>query len=980
MKFLFPGLLLLLFASFQTGSRSGTPAAGSQRIGSLAQLRAGFLNPPDSARPGVYWYFMDGNLSKEAMTADLEAMKAAGLGNLVFLEVNVGVPRGKVDFLSPEWKDHFAHAVREAERLGIEITLGVGPGWTGSGGPWVRPEQSMQHLASSATDVRGPGPVHLTLPVPAPKKPFFGASQFPPDMRKNWETWYQDVAVLAFPTPADPVKTEAIDEKALFYRAPYTSQANVRPYFTPETPRGLTGISPEKIIDLTAKMRADGSLDWTVPEGSWTILRFAARNNGAVTRPAPLPGVGFESDKFDTTALDAHLRTYLYPLLPKTRNKNGGLRRLHMDSWEMGAQNWSGHFREEFRRRRGYDPLPWYPVYAGWIVGSDDRSERFLWDLRKTAQELVLENHAGQLKRISHRLGLKLSIEPYDMNPTADLALGAVADIPMCEFWSEGYGFAAAFSCLEATSVAHINGSALVPAEAFTADHREAWKQYPGSMKNQGDWAFAAGINRFVYHTFQHKFPDDGLRPGMTMGPYGVHWDRGQTWWPMVPAYHRYVSRCQFLLQQGRTVADVLYLTPESAPHVFLPPKSALSGSDFLPDRRGYNFDGCDPEQLMHASVRDGQIVFPSGASYRLLVLPAYRTMTPRLLEKIGSLVGAGATVAGNPPVAAPGLTGYPAADGRIRQEATHLWAGGKIQRFEPEAGSLYPSYETTASLVRKQRIPEDFATTLDVRYTHRTHIGWDLYFVSNRRDTPQEGTLSFRAEGQPQCWNPVTGEIRALPEYSTQNGVTSLPLKLAPSESFFIVFPKEKQPVAGKKNNPSFQPVKTLEGPWEVYFDPAWGGPEAISFDRLEDWTSRPEHGIRYYSGIATYRKRFDAPKGRRLVLDLGTVHDMARVRLNGKDLGVIWTSPWLVPLKTLKTGQNLLEIEVANRWPNRLIGDEFLPDDGIRDGKWPDWLLHHTPRTSGRYTFTPHRFYKKDSPLLPSGLLGPVRILETD
>jgi hypothetical protein len=971
-RFLFPGLLLLLAASFQISPRSGT-----RRIGSLEQLRAGFLNPPDSARPGVYWYFMDGNLSKEAMTADLEAMKAAGIGNLVFLEVNVGVPRGKVNFLSEEWKTDFAHAVREAGRLGIDMTLGVGPGWTGSGGPWVRPEQSMQHLVSTATEIRGPGPARLTLPVPAPKKPFFGAGGFPPDMRKNWENWYSDVAVLAFPTPSGIPKIEAIDEKALYYRAPYTSQANVRPYFTDAVPAGVSGISPDKIIDLTNRLKPDGTLEWTVPDGSWTILRFAARNNGAVTRPAPLPGVGFEADKFDTVALDAHLHSYLYPLLPKKRSRVGGLRRLHMDSWEMGAQNWSGRFREEFRRRRGYDPLPYYPVYAGWIVGSDERSERFLWDLRTTAQELVLENHAGQLKRVSHRLGLKLSIEPYDMNPTADLALGAVADIPMCEFWSEGYGFAAAFSCLEATSIAHVNGSALVPAEAFTADHREAWKQHPGSMKNQGDWAFATGINRLVYHTFQHKYPDNGLRPGMTMGPYGVHWDRGQTWWPMVPAYHRYVSRCQFLLQQGRTVADILYLTPESAPHVFLPPKSALSGSDFLPDRRGYNFDGCDPGQLMDASVKDGRVTFPSGASYRMLVLPAYRTMTPRLLEKIGSLARAGATIVGNPPVAAPGLTDYPACDTRVRELAQRIWADGKIRLVEPEAGSLYPSYALTASLLENQGIPEDFRTMAPIRYTHRTHADWDLYFVSNRSDSTQTARLSFRATGQPQCWNPVTGEIRALPEHTFRNGVTSLPLRFAPHESFFIVFSGERADGNSRKNILNTKEVQKLNGPWEVRFDPKWGGPEKVTFTRLEDWTTRPENGIRYYSGIATYRKTFDAPRGRRLVLDLGTVKDMARVRLNGRELGVVWTSPWQIALPAgLKPTGNLLEIDVANRWPNRLIGDEFLPDDGIKDGKWPDWLLHNTPRTSGRFTFAPHRFYTKESPLLPSGLLGPVVI----
>ena len=265
----------------------------------------------------------------------------------------------------------------------------------------------------------------------------------------------------------------------------------------------------------------------------------------------------------------------------------------------MGAQNWSSDFRAQFRKRRGYDPLPYLPAYSGRIVGSLERSERFLWDVRRTSNELIVENHAGRFKELGRKAGFDLSIEPYDMNPAADLDLGAVADIPMGEFWSDGFGYNSAFSCIEAASIAHVHGRPVVGAEAFTAEAAEAWKLHPGALKNQGDWAFAMGINRFLYHTFASKSFFDGLRPGMTMGPYGVHWDRGQTWWPMAGAYHRYITRCQFLLSQGRTVSDILYLAPEGAPHVFRPPASALAGTAVLPDKRGFAFDGCSPSALL---------------------------------------------------------------------------------------------------------------------------------------------------------------------------------------------------------------------------------------------------------------------------------------------------------------------------------------------------------------------------------------------
>lgn len=967
-------------------------------------LKTGFLNPPPSARPGVYWYFMDGNQSKVSMTADLESMQRAGIGYVVFLEVNVGVPRGPVDFLSEQWQELFTHAMREAERLGIAVTLGVGPGWSGSGGPWVQPRQSMQHLVASSINVSGAYQQNIQLPVPPPKKPFFGEGGLTPVMKKQWNDFYEDVAVLAFPAPSTEERITDVDEKALYYRAPYSSAPNVKQYLpAPDTARQPAGIRKSQILNLTNKLQPDGTLNWKVPPGNWTIMRFGVRNNGAVTRPAPFPGLGFEADKLDTVAMNAHLDAYVGKLLrrvgPRDPGRQGGLKTLHMDSWEMGAQNWTPGFRKIFAQRRGYDPLPFFPVYAGHIVESPAISERFLWDLRLTLQELVIANHAQHLKKYSRRHGLQLSIEPYDMNPTADLELGAVADVPMCEFWSKGFGFNTSFSCIEAVSIAHVNGIPLVPAEAFTAQNNESWKQYPGAMKEQGDWAFAAGINRLVYHTFINQALNDSLRPGMTMGPYGVHWDRGQTWWPMAGGYHQYISRCQFVLQQGRAVADILYLTPEGAPHVFRPPASALEGDELLPDRKGYNFDGCAPGQLYAAKVEQGNIVFPGGASYRLLVLPDAGMMSPALLEKIHSLIHDGATIVGPPPVRAPGLSGYPASDRNVRTAARTIWGSlnlpaqqtvrpygkGKViwgGNLSPEKNALYPEYGPTAAVLQKMGVAEDFTSSGPVRYTHRTMAGRDIYFVANRTNQPLQTDCIFRtAASAPSLWDPLTGNIRALPEFDTSNDRTTIPIKFAPYQSFFVVFEKGTAPPGGPTVNfPENAVAATLNGAWTVSFNPRWGGPASIIFDELTDWAQRPEEGIKYYSGIAVYKQHFNMPAmdtPRKIYLDLGKVKHMARVRLNGHDLGVVWTAPWTVDITTaLRPGSNQLEIEVANLWPNRLIGDAHLPDDGVKNGQWPAWLLEGKPRTSGRYAFATHNPYKKNSPLLPSGLMGPVTI----
>jgi hypothetical protein len=454
------------------------------------------------------------------------------------------------------------------------------------------------------------------------------------------------------------------------------------------------------------------------------------------------------------------------------------------------------------------------------------------------------------------------------------------------------------------------------------------------------------------------------------------------------------------MLQQGRTVADVLYLTPEGAPHVFRAPGSALEGDDpMMPDRRGYNFDACPPSLLYRATVKDGQVVFPSGASYRLLVLPHFETMTPALLKKITELVRDGATITGLPPKQSPSLTGYPECDNEVKTLAQTLWGdsnppetlivrpfgNGRIiwgEELKTNADGLYPHYDLTAKIL-SETVPPDFTSSGPIRYMHRTLSETDIYFVSNRTGQPVEAICKFRIAGkQPELWHPVTGKMSALPGYTEAGGLTSIPLKFDVHEGYFIVFCGKTRKPSHPANFPESKQITTLDAPWTVSFDPKWGGPKSVVFDKLHDWATNPEAGIKYYSGTAFYRQTFDMPKSKKggaLYLDLGKVKNMARVRLNGKDLGTVWTAPWRVDISgAVKQKDNRLEIEVVNLWPNRLIGDERLPYDGPERGRWPDWLLEGKPRTSGRYTFASWRHYNKDSRLFESGLLGPVTIYE--
>lgn len=975
-------------------------------------LEKSFLTPPDSARPGVYWYFMDGNQTRDGMVADLNAMHKAGLRKALFLEVNIGVPRGPIDFMSEAWQDNFAYAVKFADELGMEIILGTGPGWAGAGGPWIDPGRAMQHLRGEAVTVTGPARFTGKLPAPPPSKPshFAGLS---PTLTATRQVWYQDVAVLAYPTPEKHAPFEQLDFKSLVDVQPYSSWKQV-PRFVPSqadypTLPEQSVVKPKEVIDLTSRMKPDGSLDWEIPKGDWTIMRFVSRATGATTRPAPTPGHGFEVDRFSSDAFLHHFNQFHQKLLDKIgpRQKGCGLTTLHLDSWESSSQNWSPDFRKEFKNRRGYDPQPFFPVYAGQIVSSREVTERFLWDLRQTAQELTLENHAGAIKSLAHKNNMLFSCEPYDMNPAGDLDLGAVADVPMCEFWTSGID--SVYSCIEASSIAHTMGRPVVRAEGFTTPPNIGYKHNPADLKNQTDWAFCMGINEIIFHTFQHQpLGVDGPKPGMAMGPYGLQWHRNQTFWPMVSAYHDYLARCGQMLRQGVSVTDILYLTPEGAPHIFEPPEDAVTGKDLLREKKDYHFDVVSPMILMeHATVEEGRITFEKGSSYRVLVMPLVETMTPELIGTLERLVRKGATIIGVPPEKSPSLVDYPNCDKRVSELAMHVWGTNAVPVASTErkygkglllcGGStttaastdkLYPSYESTVAFLQKQGIRPAFHSTGNLRYICRQTKELDIFFVGNRDTTQQCVTATFRTEGgQPELWNPTDGSRRILGEARRdEKGSVAIPLTLQAYESGFVVFKRKarelvvhaKGDVHSASNFPALKPAHELMGAWEVTFDPQWGGPKVpVAFQALVDWSKHTDPAIKFYSGVACYKTTFACAAARAtpLYLSLGAVHKIARVKLNGETLGIVWTPPYRLEVtgKLLPTG-NVLEIEVANTWVNRLIGDQQPGDKGVRTLKWENGLLGGKAYPAGRYTFTTVSNYTAKSPLQEAGMLGPV------
>lgn len=749
------GLALLVMAF-------GGLAAWTQAQANPDALARDFASPPDSARPWVYWFWLNGNITKEGITADLEAMRRVGIGGVLIMEVDQGAPVGPVPFLSDRWRELFKHVDVEARRLGLEVNMNDDAGWNGSGGPWIQPGQAMQQLTWTETEVTGPQPFDGPLPQPETVAGF-----------------YQDVAVQAFPATGD-FRIPGIEAKAAFFQRRHAKKES-KPQGS-AAPGAQDIVARPAVLDLTSQMDGAGRLRWAVPAGKWTVIRMGHTCTGAQNAPAPASGRGLECDKLSKLGIQASFSGMMEKLAADTQSAGsravGGLVATHIDSWENGSQNWTPAMREEFRTRRGYDLVAYLPVFTGRVVDSLEISERFLWDLRRTVSELVIENYAGEFRRLANSRGLRFTVEAYGA-PCDSLPYGGQGDEPMGEFWTPGGG--AMISCRGMASAGHVYGKPIIGAEAFTSADQERWQEHPALLKAVGDQAFCEGINRFVFHRYALQ-PWLNYRPGMTMGPWGQHYERTQTWWEDSRPWHEYLARCQYLLRQGRFVADVCHVQAEN---------SVASFGQY--PRNGYDWDECAAEAVLtQMSVQDGRIFLPSGMSYRVLALSNARAMTPALARKLKGLVEAGATVLGPRPVKSPSLSGFPQCDEEVRQVAGELWGncdGDQIKERSFGRGRIISGL-AVESVLQRAGVAPDFACPLPWRFLHRTAGDAEIYFVANGKGFEATATCRFRVSGKaPELWWPETGKIEPAAVWEGSEGVTRVALTLGPSGSVFVVF-----------------------------------------------------------------------------------------------------------------------------------------------------------------------------------------------
>jgi hypothetical protein len=870
-------------------------------------LEDAFVRPPDDARPWVFWFWSDGNVTRKGITADLEAMKRVGIGGVVFMEVDQNVPKGPARFMTPEWRDLFSFAVSEATRLGLKFDLNNDAGWSGSGGPWIDAEHSMQKVVWSEQRVAGPGHVDMALAQP-----------------ESVGGFYRDITVLAFPTPvseshtmqaagvtattsmagtdaatlvdgnlatgitlsgskeadayvelqfARPFEARSLTiltgggshllghlqisadgtsfhelaqvqsgpagrtfdlVRSRFFRVVFDHSAAAKLRVNEITlsavhtidrfvaKSGLALIaSPDdvaaeqagvsvprtQVLDLSANLH-EGRLSWDAPPGQWTILRFGHTSTGVTNHPAPAEGTGFEVDKLSRDALDRHYDGFAGKLIGSmSASAAAALDAVHVDSWEVGYQNWTADFRKEFRQRRGYDPVAWLPTFTGRVVDTEALSERFLWDVRRTISEMLDDNYAARIAERAHAQHRQFTLEGYRYGPFDCLSYTGRADIPVGEFWVSRDPANLHPSVKTMASAGHIYGKPVIGAEAFTAtDALGSQRNHPYSLKAIGDAAFCAGINQFIIHRYSMQPWVDDRKPGMTMGPWGVEYERTATWWEQTPAWHEYLARCQYLLRQGHFVADLCYLQSEEG---FNNPAMPADIKPAVP--AGYDFDLCSDEVVRtRMAVDNGRLRLADGMSYRVLVLPAQRLMTPALLRQIRTLVRAGAVVYGPPPWHSPSLAGYPQCDTEIKALVDELWENcecdghTKLERTLGKGKVIWGC--SLEELLHALDLERDFAwrpeatddlgsrdsTPAPIHYIHRELPDRDVYFVANLSDKPTRIVASFRVgSGQPELWEAETGAMQPAVVFEQQAGRTRLPLALGARGSVFVVIRK---------------------------------------------------------------------------------------------------------------------------------------------------------------------------------------------
>ena len=961
-----------------------------------------FLNPPNEARPLSYWFWMGSNFSKSGITKDFEAMKDMGMGGGIVTNLTssveesqlptLNVPWPKQTYRSPAYWDALRFSASEAKRLGLEIGIHNAVGYSTTGGPWISEEKGMQKLIWSKLSVEG-GQI-IIQKIPVPELPFYkGWGTTPKDARASI---YKDIAVLAVPDTSN--------------------------------------LSIKSVIDISKYIDKEGNLNWECPIGKWIVYRICYAPS--MSKPHPVPeelfGKILEVNKMDKESNEFHWHNVIDPIKKNLGEYFGqSFNIMHVDSYESGNQNWTETFKSEFIALKGYDPTPWLVSMGTFItddkkskhriLNSESETKKFEWDYRDVVNKLYFKNGWDVAKKIINNSNLKFSWEPYT-GPWSISQGAALADFPMGEFWAKKSWSVNG----QIPAAARAAGKNVIGAEAFTCRPEESkWTETPATLKYYADFAFASGINRFVLHQWVHQPFDDKYQPGMDMGWWGTHFSRHQTWFEPGKAFIKYLSRTSALLQYGEQVADVLFYEDLKSGNGDL-----ISQNDFLNSA---------------ITVSNGNIVLPSGRTYKYIVFPLKTEMLPEVALKIKDLVAKGATIVAPKPIESPSLQNAPTCNDIVKKIADEVWGNKPINKYGKGIILTDLKVEGVKDIVNvnleKDVEIADAMGSLVTRIVHRRSKDADFYFLNNSSQKEQRFVASFKITGkQPEFWQTEDGTMTNAPLWYESKGRTYVTIKMKRLQTVFVVFKKKSttdvHPInvsvkdtlnnwsiindntgkaafcssvsttaeilysSGKKktiNTVTKSPIE-LNTDWNISFQPKLENNFTLPFNTLSDFSKSEDKRVKYFAGTATYSKNIDLDNSfiqsnQRIKLDLGIMHEqLADITINGKKLGVIWYAPYQLDVTDyLKVGNNEIQIAVTNTWANRMIGDENEPADfewGVeRPGMgqpmktYPDWFINNKPRPSqGRKTFSIWHYYKKDSKLIPAGMIGPVILIRED
>ncbi len=1066
-------------------TRAFLAGASAMLMGCAAadKRETGFVTPPSSVQTGTYWYWIEGNISKEGVEKDLEAMKAAGINRAFVANIGgagTGDPNSqyKVEFMSDEWWNITRAALKKATELGIDIGMFNSPGWSQSGGPWIKAGQTMRYLNSSRTVVKGPGQVTVKLPQPADEFQDVKVVAFPnptpagtvlttanasitavPSMGDltaltdgdnstdvrfatngeyiieiNPQNWFTARSIVVRPAPAsintdvelqamdadgryqtvsrfninrtrdwkkvgfdpyadvamsfDPVKSDSyrvvfrsvgagagIAELALSSvpRVERYKEKSLAKLFQSEVPawdeylwreqpqaddRSMA-VQPGQVIDLSDKMTADGTLTWDVPEGEWTVLRTGMTPTGVMNEPACPDATGYEVDKLSRKHAEEHFDAYIGEILRRIpADERKSFKLLVQDSYEVGGQNFTDDMIPVFKERYGYDPVPYLPVLSGIVVGSQHDSDAFLWDLRRLVADKISYDYVGGSREVAHKHGLTTWLENYGhWGFTGEfLQYGGQADEVGGEFWADP-----PLGNIEnrlATSCAHIYGKKLTSSETSTSAG-PSFVRTPSSLKQRMDRFFTYGVNNTVLHLYISQPSEDRL-PGSNAW-FGTEFNRNNTWFKHMDLYTQYIKRCNYMMRQGWYQADVAYFIGEDAPRMvgIMEP--------WIP--AGYQFEHMNAEVIMRdMTVKDGMLTLPHGVQFKVLVLPRrLKTMRPELLEKIERLILDGAIVMGPAPERSPSLQNQPEADRRVKEMAARIWGdvdGVNVKQRRYGKGMICDGLDFETLFAQLGYVPDcKVPDGMNVYQGHQKDGDTDIYILSNQDNRALTMDVAFRVTGkQPELWDPVTGVIRKLPAFRQEEKTTVVPMKLEKNECVFVVFREKGEPSATtlEANYPA--PLRTQEatGEWNVTFESAFKTPSPVRMATLDNLSDNANDSIRYFSGTATYTTSVSldcAGRNEHMFMAFDNVGTMAKVYINGKYAGGVWTAPYRLDVTDfVKDGRNDVKVEVVNTWVNRIVGDMNLPE-------------------SERETYLFVNHLNAKTPLSPSGIIGKVK-----